>query len=97
MASNTKLNFAEKEFLRDMRLAQKNVKIVVEWQTTIAYREFPNTIEFSLSVASPDEKKFRVKVGEYHARNRMDNGETVKMRKVDFYTMMECAYNTYLD
>lgn len=96
MRSNTKLSAHEKMVLVALRKEQKDVKIVIEWQSTIAYREFPNTVEFSLSVSSPGEKKLRSKVGEYWARNRMDSGETVKMRKADFYLMMEVVYNTYL-
>ena len=96
MASNTKLSAFEKIALENMRLNQKDVKIVVSWQTTIAYREFPNTVEFSLSVSSPDEKKFRAKVGEFNARFRLENFESVKMRLVDFYAMMECVYDTDL-
>lgn len=96
MRSNTKLSAFEKIALENMRLNQKDVKIVVNWQTTIAYREFPRTVEFSLSVSSPDEKKFRAKVGEFNARFRLENFESVKMRKVDFYVMMEMVYDTYL-
>lgn len=97
MASNTKLSFDEKEFLRDLRLEQKNVKVLNNGQTTIAYRVFPNTVEFSLAVWSLDEKKFRAKVGEYYARKRMEYNETVKMEKNDFYNMMGDVFNIYLD
>ena len=96
MASNTKLLGFEKKVLAAMREEQKDVKIVNDGKTTIAYRILPNTVEFSLSVASPDEKKFRSKVGEFCARNRMDSGETVKMAKNDFYNMMEAVYTIYL-
>jgi hypothetical protein len=96
MASNTKLLDFQKFDLEVLRALQKDVKIVNNGKTTIAYRVLPNTVEFSLSVASPDEKKFRAKVGEFCARSRMDSGETVKMRKADFYLMMEVVCNTYL-
>ena len=98
MRSNTKLSGFQKDALKALRDNQKNVKIVVNWQTTIAYREFPNTVEFSLSVSSPDEKKFRAKVGEYMARNRMSGGETVKMSTGDFYHMLgDGVFGIYLD
>lgn len=96
MVSNSKLNAFQKGMLIALRERQKNVKIVNDGNTTVAYREFPNTVEFSLSVSSDTEKKFRARVGEYYARSRMDWGETVKMRKADFYLMMEVLYNTYL-
>lgn len=97
MASNTKLLEFQKELLEEMRETQKDVKTVTDGKTTIAYREFPNTVEFALAVSSPDEKKFRAKVGEYHARRRLDDFESVKMAKNDFYTMMEAVFDAYLD
>ena len=93
MTSNTKLSDFERQTLRDLRLEQKGVKVVNNGETTIAYREFPNTVEFSLSVANRDEKKFRAKVGEYYARIRMEYNETVKMDKHDFQSMMEYAFD----
>ena len=92
MVSNTKLTFAQKEFLADMRVSQKGVTVVNNGKTTIAYREFPNTVEFSLSVSSDTEKKFRAKVGEYLARLRLDDFETVKMDKNDFDAMFEFVF-----
>lgn len=97
MFSNTKLSGFEKIALKEMRMYQKGVKIVTDGKTTIAYREFPNTVEFSLSVSSDTEKKFRAKVGEFHARDRMDHGVTVKMSKYDFYVTMKYTFDIYLD
>lgn len=97
MASNTKLSAFEKNTLENMRLNQKGVKIVNNGETTIAYREFPNTVEFSLSVSSRDEKKFRAKVGEYYARIRMEYNETVKMATNDFYMLADGVFDIYLD
>lgn len=97
MASNTKLNLFQKNDLHDLRDLQKDVKIVNNGKTTIAYRVFPNTVEFSLSVSCDTEKKFRAKVGEFHARGRMYENETVKMAKNDFYNMMESVFGVYLD
>ena len=92
MASNTKLLDSEKSLLKEMRMYQKGVTVVNNGKTTIAYREFPNTVEFSTSVSSPDEKKFRPKVGEFYARDRMDHGVTVKMDKNDFDAMFEFVF-----
>jgi hypothetical protein len=88
MRSNTKLSGFEKKVLAAMREEQKDVKIVNDGITTVAYLKFPNTVEFSTSVSSPEEKKFRAKVGEFYARNRMDSGETVKMTAEDFDGML---------
>jgi len=92
--SNTKLLAHEKEYLKDLRETQKDVKIVTDGKTTIAYREFKNTVEFSLSVSCDTEKKFRAKVGEYHARRRLDDFESVKMDNTDFFTMLDFVYYT---
>ena len=64
-------------------------------ETTIAFWDKPNcnTVEFALSVMSPDEVKFRRKVGEFWAMDRFDAGQTVKMKRVDFYEMMENLYS----
>ena len=64
--------------------------------TTIAFIERGNTVEFSLSVCSPDEKKFRAKVGEYHALMAFEHGETVKMRTVDFFDMLSGVFGIYM-
>lgn len=57
-------------------------------ETTIAFREKGNTVEFALSVMSPEETKFRRKVGEYYALDRYNTGQTAYMKKVDFYDML---------
>lgn len=98
MRSNTKLSDFQKGMLQGLRDIQTNVKVVSNFETTIAYLQFPNTVEFSLSVSSPDEKKFRAKVGEFYARNRLRNGETVKMSTGDFYHMLgDGVFGIYLD
>ena len=88
--SNTKLNPDQKSDLKALRACQPDFKFENNGVTTVVYREAGNTVEFTLSVASPNEKKFRAKVGEYYARMRADSGETVKMLKNDFYNMLVC-------
>jgi hypothetical protein len=92
MVSNSKLNAFQKGLLKEMRMYQKGVTVGNNGKTTIAYREFPNTVEFSLSVSSDTEQKFRARVGEFHARDRMDHGVTVKMDKNDFDAMFEFVF-----
>lgn len=87
MTSNTKLNDIEKELRRDMmqEFTVGNKGFVRNnGQDTVAFIERGNTVEFAMSVMSPDENKFRRKVGEYHALRRMADFETVKMPRAMF-------------
>lgn len=92
MASNTKLTQEQKIDLKCLRTDQKDVKIVSNGETTIAYREIGNTFEFSTAIMSQDERKFKPKVGEFYARDRFDNGSTVKMGRYDFMYMLETVF-----
>jgi hypothetical protein len=85
--SNTKLAREQKDVLPDWRAyAQKRgIEIMDNEKTVIVFKEFANTVEFALSVASPNEKKFRRKVGQYFALSRFLDGYTVKMDRFDFY------------
>ncbi len=97
--SNTKLTSAQKDVLKGMKAdARANgMRLVnLDNKTVIAYKRFPNTVEFALSVKSPNEQKFRVKVGEYLALCRFEAGETVKMGVADFEAMMEYVFDVYL-
>lgn len=99
MTSNTKLTTEEKAELKEMKIAAANSNIRVinlDNKTVMAYSVKGNTVEFSLAVMSPDEKKFRVKVGEYYALSRFELGNTVKMDKIDFETMCENVWDAYL-
>lgn len=91
--SNTKLSMWAKESLNahieNMGYTGYAHKLVHNRCTTIAYTERGNTVEFSLSVASPDEKKFRPRVGAFYALDRFECGQTVKMKKEDFQGMLE--------
>lgn len=96
--SNTKLNPFQKGMLKGLREMQSGAVEIcnLDNQTVIAWRDRGNTVEFALSVMSPDEKKFRPKVGEFYARTRFDNGETVKMLREDFECMCETVFDCYL-
>ena len=95
--ANTKLTIEQKQTLAEMKepgFFGKGVTVRVKQSgdTTIAFVPRGNTVEFSLAVMSPDEKKFRVKVGAYMALSRFHNGETVKMGLNDFCDMCDCVY-----
>lgn len=94
--SNSKLSAGQKEDRKILKMNMPSVKLVNNQQTTIAYKELGNTVEFALSVMSDNEKKFRAKVGEYNALMRFENGRTVKMARDDFYKMMMIVYGIYL-
>ena len=97
MQSNTKLTAEQKEILREMREIQDGAVQVLNLdnKTTMAFMPKGNTVEFALSVMSDNEKKFRPKVGEYFARCRFENDETVKMEKHDFMRMCETVWDAY--
>lgn len=85
MASNTKLAPVQKQILRDMKADYPHVNLVNDGKTTVAYYYAGNTVKFAFSVMSPDEKKFRLKVGEYIAMSSlMHNGQFTIMERVDF-------------
>lgn len=97
--ANTKLEKWQKEDLLEMHIAAKNDGIQVvnlDNVTTMAYKLKGNTVEFSLSVKSPDEKKFRRKVGEFFALARFFNMQTVRMATDDFKDMCETVWDVYL-
>lgn len=98
MSSNSKLTpeqktdlilIAKQAEIRDIRTLNLN------GQTTMAYKDCGATVKFSLSVMAPDEKKFRAKVGKYHALTRFFNGEAVVMNHSDFETMCEFLWGVY--
>lgn len=90
--SNTKLDNYDKEQLVFMKMRNPAVTLANNEQTTIAFQLKGNTVHFALAVASPDEKKFRRKVGEYNALNRYENGQYAVMEKWDFCTMLETTF-----
>lgn len=96
MNSNTKLNSLQKSVLKDMKIEalEKGIQWADNEETTIAFVLKGNTIQFAISVTSPDEIKFRRKVGQYHAISRlMWDGEYTVMNTSDFYHMMRDVFN----
>jgi hypothetical protein len=94
--SNSKLSVGQKEDRKILKITMPSVKLVNNQQTTIAFQEKGNTVEFALSVMSDNEKKFRAKVGEYNALMRFEVGQTVAMNKFDFYTMLTDVFCIFI-
>jgi hypothetical protein len=100
MASNSKLTPLQKMDLKDLKFAAKaqDIQLAHNGQTTVAYQNKGNTVELALSVTSPDETKFRRKVGEFHALERFFDNQTVKMAAGDFDFMYHnCALESKAD
>ena len=96
--ANTKLDKFEKQALKEYKAEAKdsNIQLMnLNEETVMAYKVWPNTVEFSLSVKSHEEQKFRVKVGEFNALFRFAGGETVKMARYDFVNMCEAVWDAY--
>ena len=96
MQSNTKLSVGQKEDRKILKMNMPSVKLVNNLQTTIAFQELGNTVEFALSVMSDNEKKFRAKVGEYNALMRFDDGQTVSMHRSDFHVMLTDIFHIFI-
>ena len=80
MASNTKLDSAQKEILRDFKAEMpKNMAFGQSGRVTVLAQVTGNVVKFSTAVASPDEKKIRRKVGQYHAADRWYNDQFAVM------------------
>lgn len=95
MRSNTKLTPEQKAQLKAYKEFSP-ATVVDNGETVIAYMEKGNTVEFALSVMSPNEKKFRRKVGQYHALERFIWDQNIKMKKQDFYVMMADVFYIYI-
>jgi hypothetical protein len=97
MQSNSKLTADQKIILRDMLdEAQANdIRVVnLDSITTMACRDCGDNVEFSLAVMSSNEKKFRAKVGQFHALERLlYNDQFVIMRRIDFQIMCENVWD----
>lgn len=92
MTSNSKLDNLQKEILQDMRENDENVTVVTNgYDTVIAFEMMGENVRFATAIKSPDEKKFRFKVGEYHARCRLDEGRWAILTQGDFDNMRDVA------
>lgn len=82
MASNSKLDKFQKQDLLDFKQGLgKNSAFGVWGDTTVFVKRVSRDFaQVSASFASPDEKKFRPKVGEWHAMTRFEIGEFALMK-----------------
>ena len=93
--SNSKLDQYENDQRKIIKAEFKKDggHVVNDGVTTIAYLQVSaNLVEFATSICSPDEQKFRRKVGEFYALERFEVGYTVKMRLFEFRAMMYDVY-----
>jgi hypothetical protein len=94
--SNSKLSAEQKSWLKDQR-KNSGVKIVSNSDgITLAYFKPLGSkgrmVNFAISNLSPFEKKLRAKVGEYHARAKLNCGEFATMNEHDFEHMCSWVY-----
>lgn len=87
MASNTKLSHIDKADLKVFKEGMtKNMAFGQCGRVTVLVQITGNVVRFSTAVASPDEQKFRRKVGQFHAAARWHNDEiSVTPTPVSFY------------
>jgi hypothetical protein len=81
--SNSKLTSEQKQFRKEFKNYSPCVVFFSfpEMGATVAMRETgQNMAEFSVSIMSNTEQKFRRKVGEYHAAIRMYEGQFLPVR-----------------
>ena len=86
--SNSKLSQVQKSELKSLKQDFENrggviVQNVDKGVTVAIVEAFPgsNTMRVSTSVQSPDERKFRRKVGEFHALQNMENERFIVLPK----------------
>lgn len=82
--SNSKLTPQQKQTLLSMRrdfVREGGTLASLAPMTVACMPTGTNTAEISTAIASPNEKKFRRKVGEYHALMRYYDGRTVSVPK----------------
>jgi hypothetical protein len=74
MASNSKLNSAQKTALKHFKAKMsENMAFASNGRLTLLVRVMPNCVHISTALASPDEIKIRKKVGQFYVTKRMFN------------------------
>lgn len=84
--SNSKLTAEQKQFRKVFIAVNPDVQFFSfpDMGATVALRETGQTMgEFSVSICSDTEQKFRRKVGEYCAAERMNNGQVLPVKLTD--------------
>lgn len=93
----TKLTPEQKQALAYMKAYNDGTQVaaVGNDRTTIAWQDQGKTVQFSLAEKSDTEKKYRRKVGEFLALDRLYRGECVSMEREDFMNMCAHAWDFY--
>ena len=89
----TKLTIAQKNFLRDSILEAErlNFEVFHIQCTTVAIRKTGSDMaQFAVAIASPEEPKFRKKVGKFHALRRIIYDKAMPIR-LNGRTLAEAA------
>lgn len=72
MASNTKLDRSSKNLLKKLKANYPHVKFATDaTQLVCAFYPVGGNVRFAFAIMSPDEQKFRRKVGEMYALKRV--------------------------
>jgi len=79
MQSNSKLTTTQKLYFKNLKAAHSDIKFAVDGKTTFAFKRKGNLMEFATAICSDNEKKNRLKVGQYYAISRFNWGCTVKL------------------
>lgn len=95
MQSNSKLDPHQNQWSKAAKcehLAAGGVLVAVDAVTVALLRTGEQSGKFAVSIASPDEKKIRRKVGEYHALDRFATGNTLPVSLLNDWDAIETDY-----
>jgi hypothetical protein len=93
MLSNSKLTQDQKDWLKIMSNLHPEIRFAIAGETTFAFKNLGDIVEFATAICSDSEKKNRAKVGKYFALDRYFDGHTVKLKFVDFDNMLDAIYD----
>ena len=93
MLSNTKLTVEQKELFKDMLADYPHIQFATDYSDMVcAYFQDGKVVRFAFSVKSPEEKKFRLKVGKFNAMEKVlpdwDNENTI-LPEYEFFAMLD--------
>ena len=90
MQSNTKLTKDQKQQLRDMVADHPTVRFATDYDSVVcAFALHGNVMRFAFSVKSPNEQKFRMKVGKLRAMEKLLwEGEFTILPEAHFFEML---------
>ena len=99
MTSNTKLNALQKQWTKDTKAMFNKCGGTIAQMGRFTVAKMPEfkgskMARFSVSYCSPDEKKFRPKVGEHFVLRRMSSKEFITLPNM--FTARDVAYMFYV-